>query len=126
MEYRFVRDGRQVLSLKGHTGPAFTSHGNVLYFADFALSSTGCSVVAYNLTSGEELWRTRLSHEQPAGHSAYRNLVLIRMSREKEVMSETEGSAVIVTGQESYCDYIEVLDAKTGEMLALRNYRVGF
>lgn len=126
MEYRFVRDGKDIVSLKAHTGPAFTSHGSVLYFADFSLASSGCKVAAYDLTSGERMWETELSHEQPAGHSAYGNNVLIRMSRNKEVSDEAEGSAVIVTGRESYCDYVEVLDAKTGEMLALKNYRVGF
>lgn len=126
MEYRFVRDGKQTLSLKGHTGPAFTSHENVLYFADFSLDSMGCNVSAYDLDSGERIWETTLAHEKPGGHSAYRNLVLIRMSRKNEVIDEAEGSSVIVTGRESYCDYVEVLDAKTGEMLALKNYRVGF
>ncbi len=50
----------------------------------------------------------------------------MRRSAKNEIESGVKGDAIIITGSESYCDYIEVLDAKTGKSLAIRNYRIGF
>jgi hypothetical protein len=41
--------------------------------------------------------------------------------------SEKSSDGVVwITGQESYGDYYEVLDKKTGKMLARKVYREGF
>lgn len=117
---------RDVLSFVGDWGAAFASDGKTFYLAKFHSSTTGCALIAYELATGKELWKTEMSHEQPFGHSAYANSVCVHMCREHEIDGETTGSTVIVTGMESYCDYVEILDSQTGEMLALKNYRTGF
>jgi hypothetical protein len=125
IEYKFFRDGREVLSVQGHAISGYAAAGNDLYFTNYSTSAAGCSVVAYDLATGKKQWKTALHQAQPGGHSAYGNIVFIRLSRNGEG-GGPEGSAIIVTGKESYCDYIEVLDRKTGESLAIKNYRVGF
>jgi hypothetical protein len=126
IDYKFFRDDREVLSLRGHDQSAYAAKGNDLYFAEYSSASMGCTVVAYDLTTGKEQWRTKLHQAQPLGHSAYRNLVSVRISTKGEGGEAAGGAAIVITGKESYCDYVEVLDRKTGESLALKNYRVGF
>ena len=116
----------ETLTLAGHSHSAFASFEDTLYFAAYGQDRSGCSVRAYDLNSGEQLWETELHFEKPGGHSAYGNRVIIRMSRAGEIQHGVEGGAVIITGQESYCDYVEVLDSETGGSLAVKNYRVGY
>ena len=126
---RFVDKVHEILSIRGHQHSSFCSKDNRLYFADYLPDAPGCSVVAYDLTSGKEVWRTKLHQEQPSGVSAYRNRASISLPDGPYVAGkgrEAPGGVVQVKGSETYCDYIEVLDAKTGESLAIKNFRVGF
>ncbi len=81
MIFKFVRDGKDVVTVKGHAQSQFHSEGNVLYFADFFPSSTGCSVAAYDLANGKQLWETKLSAMGNPGHSAYRNQVVLGVGK---------------------------------------------
>lgn len=126
LEFKFIHDGREILSLRGHAHSAFTSFDNTLYLAKYPSASAGCTVLAYDLASGKKLWQTDLHHAKPHGHSAYANYVTIRMSHAGEIKDGIAGAAIVITGMESYCDYVEVLDRQAGTSLAIKNYRTGF
>jgi hypothetical protein len=79
-----------------------------LYIAEYCPIATGCEVVAVDLKSGKQLWRTQLQGIGPTYHSKYLNLVNI----------ETDGKIVIVAGNEAHGRYVEHLDIQTGKMLA--------
>lgn len=126
LEFRFVRDGKAALSLKGHGQTAFASFESILYFASYEPDGTGATLSAYDLKTGELVWETTLHHEKPRGHSGYSNLVSLRFSNRREVAGEDNEDSILVTRSESYCDYVEVVDRRTGISLAVKNYRVGF
>jgi hypothetical protein len=110
-------DGRDDLFVNAHRGSVFRGEKDKLYFADFNLRTVGGLVAAYDLSTGKMLWRTRLrAGGRPELHSVYRN----------EVTMDLSPKYVTVTGKESYRDYVEVLDRKTGEVLAYKVYRMGF
>jgi len=123
--FKFVRDGKELLSLEGHTGSSFRTAGNVLYFAHFPRSSSGCTVTAHDLTTGNKLWETKLSGVGTPMHSAYSNRVTMGLSSLHNLDKKGEG-IISITGRESYGDYVEILDRRTGKVLAHRIYRQGF
>lgn len=109
---KFVRGGKTVVEFDGHAKSAFLEAGGVLYFLHFHPSSSGAQVSAHDLTSGKKVWMTNLTALGPIEHSAYGNTTVIE-----------EGEGVIrVFGRESYGDYAEVLDQKTGVVLAHKVY----
>ncbi len=85
----------------------FARSKDVLYIAEYFPITTGCEVVAVDLISGKQLWKTRLIGNSPDGHSKYENKVNI----------ETDGNIVIVNGKEDHGRYVEHLDIRTGKML---------
>jgi hypothetical protein len=125
LRFRFERGGKEVLALEGHMGSVFFTDKNVLYFAHLPAASSGCTVAAYDLTTGKELWATRLSAVGDPDHSAYSNRVNMWLSSVPDLDKDGEG-VVIITGRESYGDYAEVLDRGSGKVLAHRIYRQGF
>jgi hypothetical protein len=125
ISFKFVRDGREVLALPGHFEATFRTTDEKLYFANFSpLDVAGCTVSAYDLNSGSELWKTDdISHLKAGGASQYGNLVHLWLSRLNEVANEPEGAAIIVMGTETAGDYIAVLDRMTGVLLAHKKYK---
>ncbi len=85
----------------------FTRSKDVLYIAEHYPITTGCVVVAVDLISGKQLWKTRLIGNSPSGHSKY----------DYHVNIETDGKIVIVNGKEDNGRYVEHLDIRTGKML---------
>lgn len=125
MSFKFVGDGKEVLTLDGHNGSTFRTADDILYFAHFWPWAPGCRIAAYHLRNGKELWETELSGVGQPGHSAYLNQVTLEVRHIEGVDREGEAS-VLITGSESYGQYREVLDAKTGLQLAHKVYRKGF
>jgi hypothetical protein len=113
---RFSCENRETLVLSAHEGTVFRASGNTLYFAAFQSCSAGCTVIAYDLNDGKTIWSTHLKSAQCFMHFAYCNRVTLDLSSD----------AVTVTGSESYGDYVEVLDRRTGKSIAHRIYRQGF
>ena len=108
----FVRDGKDVLALKAHLHSVFRT-GNrkdVLYFADFNPIATGCALVAYDLGTGKQLWRTQLQGIGPVDHSKYRNSVSLDLL----------DGVILVCGYEAFGNYVEIVDWKTGKTIAHR------
>lgn len=88
----------------------------MLYFALYGARSNGCAVVAYDLKTGDELWKRRLEGVGFVSHSAYVNYVNL----------EANDYCVAIFGHESYGDYLEVLDAKSGKLIANKVFRKGY
>jgi len=84
--------------------------GDTLYVLRFHPIATGATAYAYRAEDGTELWRQGLWGCGPVSHSKYRNEVQIRV----------EGDALVVTGRESSCSYVEVLDRASGAALGHR------
>ncbi|QDU90527.1 hypothetical protein Pla175_39330 [Pirellulimonas nuda] len=106
------------------TGGWFSSFGcwkGRLYLAVYSPDSAGCEVVSYDIASGAEVWRRQLQQAAPGGYSGYSNRVTMWTPTRR-----FEHPVITVIGTESYCDYVEVLDAITGVSLGQRNFRVGF
>jgi hypothetical protein len=107
-----IRDGgRDVYAFPASSGTVFTRNGDTLYLAQPSLGS-GCTVAAYDLRGGKEVWRSELQSRSSQPHSRYRNEVTIDLFDE----------AVVVTGNETLLRYIEFVDSKTGKTLAKREY----
>ena len=121
----FERAGRDLVKLDGRPESVFRTEANVLYFAAFPTATTGCTVLAYDLTTGKKRWETELKAVGRVSHRGYWNRVNLHVGRWDQVDSEGEGNVEVV-GRESYGDYIEVLDRRTGTLLAHKVYRQGF
>jgi hypothetical protein len=125
--FKLVRNGNEILALEGDLGTVFRTLNNNLYFAHFGSTQPGCTVVAYDLSTGNRLWKSvELSRLGSVGHSAYGNQVNMSLSSDGQVAGEGQGAAIIILGRESYGDYAAVLDRKTGVLLAHKIYRKGF
>ena len=120
--FRFGKDG-DLLELHGHDGTVFKEKDNVLYFAEFGHGHCGCTVDAYDLNTGKRLWKTPLQAVGFVPHSAYLNEVTLDL---RTINPGNDDQAVCITGHEGYGDYMEILDMKTGEILAHRVYRKGY
>jgi hypothetical protein len=112
----FLRDGKKVLTLVGHRGSVFRATGNILYFAHFGRAACGCTVAAYDLRTGNKIWETELSAVGKPAHSVYSNQITMGVSTLEEVTEEGKGT-ITICGRESYGDYVETLDLKTGKVL---------
>lgn len=130
LELVFYRGDEKTLSLVGHGFSSFQTLKDVIYFAQYFPDTPGCTVVAYDLSGGNVLWKAKMQQPHPSGFSGYRNRV--RISTRKDTFRQqvapvrTEATQVIVVaGCESYCDYVAILSTD-GELIAHRDFRVGF
>ncbi|MEQ1906801.1 MAG: hypothetical protein ABL888_21645, partial [Pirellulaceae bacterium] len=119
LNFTVSKDGRDVHAWKGHrytVGDIRTVgeiRGNRLYYADQSLTKPGGQMVAVNLVTGKEIWRTDL---EALGESndvqGYQNRLNLDINDRR----------IIITGKESSGRYIEVKNIKTGETVAHRTY----
>jgi hypothetical protein len=110
---RTKQDRKLIYSFEeGHEGTVFTRWKDILYIAEYSPIASGCEVVALDLKTGKQLWRSRLHGIGPTSHSKYLNLVNI----------ETDGEIVIVTGNEAAGRYVEHLDLESGKTLANQRF----
>ena len=122
LSFEFVRKGKDVLTIQGHLMSVFESAGDVLYFAHYRYASGGSVVTAHDLVTGRQLWETRVTGVREIAHSKYSNRVTIHI--ESGVGADKgDELAISIAGHEGSGDYIEVLDAATGTVLAHRVYR---
>jgi hypothetical protein len=87
-----------------------------IYIAAHSSIATGCTVIALDLNTGKELWKTRLCGTGPTPfmHSKYSNAINI----------ETDGKRVIIFGKEDDGRYAECLDIVTGATLANQRFDI--
>jgi hypothetical protein len=109
---RIVKDGAVVHFFDGHLGTVFAVRDDVLYYADFQPSGSGCAVVAYDLRKQKQLWKTHLKGLGGVDHSKYHNAVNLDLER----------YSVCVRGKESAGNYIEFVDLRTGKTVGHKVY----
>ena len=105
----------QVATFEGHTGTPFVVQGSTVYHADYHFMSTGCQVVAMDLKTGKQLWRTTLKGLGPIRHFKYFNAVAM----------ELDDGALRIVGKESQGRYIEFVDLETGKTLGHKVFPKG-
>ncbi len=112
MKIRFLKNGKERLAFAGHSKTVFVVEGDVVYYADYNYSAYGCVVKAYDLDKRKQLWSSILKGipmpDNSVGHSGYANAVTLGFVT-------LPPKALIVYGKESFGDYSEVLDRKTGK-----------
>ncbi len=79
---------------------------SILVIARYHNIATGCSVNAYNVNTGNLLWKGDVK-QLNVGHSKYYNIVHLTLFENK----------LILEGNEAYGDYLQVLDLNTGKNL---------
>ena len=121
LAFKFFKDGRETLSVDGF--PPFVIKGDVAYFVEYQECDSGGLVKAYDLVSGKLRWSTELvalEHPSHFNHSTEMNISVV----DRDDLNPKAAGFVRVAGHELYGDYVELLDQKTGELLARRVYRV--
>ena len=106
-------EGKKFFSLLAHANTVFVEKGNVLYYTDFSPYSSGCTLIAYDLQTSKELWKTDLQGLGPIKHFKYRNTVALDIK---------EGT-LRVLGNESSGKYVEFVDMKTGKTVGHRIFK---
>ncbi len=100
--------GKLVFGWTGHEETPLLVDGDVLVFSDHSAIASGAAIVAVDLTTGTQRWRTPLDGIGPVHHSQYRN----------QVRLERVGQVVVVQGLEASGRYVALVDAATGAALA--------
>jgi len=127
ISFKFIREGKELLTLPGNYESTFRTADEKLYFAHFSSKAAHCTVSSYDLTTGKELWKTDdISRVGGGGSSGYINKVLLRLSRKNEVPNEPKGATIILTGNQVTGHYIAILDRETGKRLAHKIYGKNF
>ena len=111
---RLLDDGKELVAWEGHHRSVFALNGDVLVYAAYHPSSTGCAVVAYDLKNKKQLWKTDLKGLGPIAHFRYSNSVTLEI---------INNDAVRVFGNESAGQYLEIVDLKTGKTVGHRQYK---
>lgn len=81
---------------------------NLLYIANYHPIATGSSLYCFDLQSRKMKWTADVK-QMMASHSKYSNKVTLSMYKDK----------IIMEGNESYGDYVQIFDAETGKRLAV-------
>jgi outer membrane protein assembly factor BamB len=101
----FGKDGKTLYTLEGHSNSVFRVVGKVLYYPQFHPSANGAALVAVDLTTGKELWKTNLKGIGSVDHFKYSNLINMEVSKD----------TVTVFGKESFGRYVEIVQLSTGK-----------
>lgn len=112
----FLRDGEAVLTLAADPASVFCRDDGVLFFVRPHIVGCGGSINAYSLTNGRMLWSRALKAVGSVDHYHYSN----------DVTLDVSAHTLMVTGTESYGDYVEVFHRGTGWRLGHKVYRTGF
>jgi PQQ enzyme repeat len=106
------------VTVRGHAQTAIVIRGDVLYVADYCPIASGCTVLAFDLTTGKKAWQQQLEGIGPVSHSKYRNRVAMTVEKHPDVAH----FALVITGWEVSGQYVEVIDLTTGKQLGLKTY----
>jgi hypothetical protein len=103
----FMKDGKALLSWKGHRGSAFLEvDKDVIVYSQYSPISSGCDLVAFDLAASKEIWRTRLKGVGLVSHSIYSNRIILRHGH---------AGHVLVLGLESAGRYVERIETRSGK-----------
>ncbi len=117
LTFKFVLKRERAIVIQGHTRSGFCTDdsGKVLFFAQFPHNGTGCTILAYSLQNGKELWKTRLH-----ALGITKQIDHLRYSNKVDISARLD--SVRVWGRESFGDYSEKLDPRTGKIVAHKVY----
>ncbi len=101
----------ELYSWEGHMYSAFRILNEHLYYANFSPYVGGGEIVAVDLKTGKELWRSQLQALGPAERSSNRNRI--------NLTCYSEG-VVAITGNETMGRYLEFKKISTGETIGHR------
>jgi outer membrane protein assembly factor BamB len=118
-EFKFAKKDGPKITIRGHYYSVAIVRGDALYFADYDMISSGCTVVAYDLTTGKKAWAKPLEGIGPVSHSKYRNRVAMAVEQHPTAKGDF---ALVVTGWETAGAYVEVIDLGTGKQLANKKF----
>ena len=110
---RLVDDGKEISSFTGHYRTVFRSSGEVVVYANFLPTRTGCTLVAFDLKKQKQLWKTPLKGLGDIAHFGYMNAVNLEI---------VNNEAVRVFGNETAGKYVEFVDLATGKTVGHRKY----
>jgi len=108
--FKILLGDKEVYSWSGHMNTVFRILRDRLYYARFLRSGSGGSVVAVDLSTGNELWHSRLQGIGLIQHSAYSN----------QMNLDANFEVVWVWGEESMGRYLEFKDVITGKTVGHR------
>lgn len=108
----FLRDGKERFTLSAHSNTVFRIVGDTLIYASFLTSASGATVIAVDLKTGKELWKTKLKGIGLVMHFAYSNYLNM----------EADAGTITVFGNESFGRYVEILDTKTGKTVGHKKF----
>lgn len=112
LTFKIARAGKEVYEWKGHDHTVFRIQQDRFYYALFEPSASGGEIVAVDLSSGKDLWKSSLTALGPIDHFAYRNLKTL----------DANSEVVTIYGNESMGRYFEIKDAKTGATLGHKRF----
>lgn len=119
---RFYHDDRLDCTIEGHAYTTFVVDESILYYAEYSHSTTGCALVAYDLKTRKELWKTQLEGIGPIRHFRYTNMVVVTVAQG----AATAPLVILVRGSESAGKYIEYVDTKTHKTVGHKIFEKGF
>jgi len=110
---RIMDDKDVIHSWLGHKRSVFRILDDRLYYADFYSGSSGGSIVAFDLKSGKELWKSPLKALGPIEHSAYFNWLNL----------DANYDVVTIFGYEARGRYFESKDVHSGQTLGHKVFK---
>jgi hypothetical protein len=112
-EVRFFRNDKLLRTIEGHTQTQFVGDRMILWHAEYHPSSSGCTLIATDLETGKQLWKSHLKGIGPIDHTKYSNSVILELDKD----------VIRVWGKEAFGDYLEIVDRKTGKTVGHRVFR---
>jgi hypothetical protein len=113
IKFEILSGDKLSYSWTGHGLTVFKITNKKLFYADYSYGSNGGSIVAVDLTSGKQLWKSRVVGVRSESYSAYSNEIRIDLS---------EG-VILIWGRESAGRYFEVKRLDDGTTVGHRVYK---
>ena len=107
------KEGKKVFSFLAHNQTVFVESNNIVYYANYTPHSTGCTLIAYDLKAGKELWKTGLKGLGRIAHFQYHNAVAL----------DIKEGALRILGNEAAGQYVEFVDMKTGKTVGHKVFK---
>ena len=98
-------EGKKVYQWRTHIEGAFVFSNSTLVYSTHHPNASGCHLIAVDLNTGKQLWASSLDGIGPVNHSQYQNQINLRIHQ----------GQITVLGNESFGQYIEMVDLKTGQ-----------
>ena len=105
LHVRILKEGKTIHKWDSHTGGAFVFVGSSVVYSDHHPNAPGCRLIAWDLKESKQLWATSLKAVPYLASSQYVN----------QINMTIEEGQITVFGNESYGQYIETVDLKSGK-----------